>query len=337
MIKLSICIPTYNRSKHLKNCLASIAANESEFLNQIEICISDNGSTDDTEKVVQEAKQFLSIKYQKNETNLGIPRNFLKVVNMAEGEFAWLIGDDDLLFPYTIQRVLELIHCQTSVDYFYINSAHLTTEYVFGFPQPFSTKDLPENMQPFSPYKKSGVMPFLDLINPEISFDFLGGMFLAVFRRELWLKNQHRLDRSVIEDMRTFSHFDNTFPHIKIFAHAFAKSKAYFEPTPLSICLTGAREWSPMYPLIHSVRLVEALVEYRRNGLKLWTYLVCRNYALNNFISDMGAMYYYREKSGYDYINPMREYIKNMFYPNTYLSLFYFLFRKLKSALGLRL
>lgn len=336
MIKLSICIPTYNRSKHLKNCLASIAANDAEFLNQIDICISDNGSTDDTEKVVQEAKQFLTIKYHKNETNLGIPRNFLKVVNMAEGEFAWLIGDDDLLFPYTIQRVLELIHSQTSVDYFYINSAHLTTEYVFGFPQPFSTKDLPENMQPFSPYRKSGVMPFLDLINPEISFDFLGGMFLAVFRRELWLNNKQHLNSQAIEDMRTFSHFDNTFPHIKIFAHAFAKSMAYFEPTPLSICLTGAREWSPMYPLIHSVRLVEALGEYRRNGMKLWPYLVCRNYALNNFISDMGAMFYYREKSGYDYINPLREYIKNMFYPNTYLSLFYFMFRKLKSVFGIQ-
>ncbi|MBC7450865.1 MAG: glycosyltransferase family 2 protein, partial [Cytophagales bacterium] len=114
-----------------------------------------------------------------------------------------------------------------------------------------------------------------------------------------------------------------------IFANAFAGSQAYFNAEPLSVCLTGAREWSPMYPLVHSVRLVEALEEYRKNGLNYKQYWLCRNFALNNFASDMAAMIIYRKRSGVAYINPIKIFFKNILYPNTYLSLFYFLLRRM--------
>jgi len=329
MIKLSICIPTYNRSKHLKNCLASIGEADSKYLDQIDICISDNGSTDDTEAIVKDAKRFLKINYQRNDSNLGIPRNFLKVVSMAVGEFAWLIGDDDLLFPYSIEQILNLINNNPKIDYFYINSAHLTTEYVFSFPQPFNTKNLPSVLVPFSTYKKNGVLMFLDLINPNISFDFLGGMFLAVFRKSKWDANIN-LNPEALYHQQTFSHFDNTFPHVKIFSKAFASSQAYFHAEPLSVCLTGAREWSPMYPFIHSVRLVEALEEYRRNGLPFFQYIKCRNFALNNFIPDLVNMILYYKISGIKFVKLQKLIFPNLLYPNTYFSLLYFLIRKLK-------
>ena len=93
-------------------------------------------------------------------------------------------------------------------------------------------------------------------------------MFLSIFNRKMWLDNVGVLNNEAIEDTRIFSHFDNTFPHIKIFSVAFANSKAYFNKEPLSVCLSGAREWAPMNPLVSSIRLVEALDEYRKNGLK---------------------------------------------------------------------
>ena len=111
-INLSICIPTYNRAKHLQNCLQSIntaAQHLDERLN-VEICISDNCSSDTTEDVVRRANLTLPVKYCKNESNLGIPRNFLSVVDMAEGEFAWLVGDDDLLMPDAFIRICKLIN-----------------------------------------------------------------------------------------------------------------------------------------------------------------------------------------------------------------------------------
>lgn len=329
-MKLSICIPTYNRAAHLTNCLNSIISCGSQSDLEFQVCISDNHSTDDTEEVVRQAQTALDIKYHKNPSNLGIPRNFLNVVSMADGDFVWLIGDDDLLMPNAIVELYKLIDGHPDVDFFYVNSFHLNTEFLNDFPRPFDTVNLPGNMLPFSKYGVAGEMSFLELIDPKISFDFLGGMFLSVFRKSHWERNTDVLDKNAIMDSRTFSHFDNTFPHVKIFAKAFSSSKAYFNIMPLNVCLTGAREWSPMYPLITSVRLVEALQEYRKNGLSFWQYVYCKNYALGNFVPDIISIYRNKARSGYAYIKPSKLFFEYCLYPNFYLSLFYGIGRRIR-------
>ena len=329
-MKLSICIPTYNRASHLANCLNSIILCNSQSEFNFEICVSDNCSGDETEAVVHHAQSNINIKYHRNHTNLGIPRNFLQVVSMADGEFIWLIGDDDLLMPDAIRVLHRLINCHPDIDFFYVNSFHLDTGFLNDFPSPFNTKNLPNNMTPFSKWPVAGEMAFIDLVNPKISFDFLGGMFLSVFRKRNWMQNADVLDKDAILDSRLFSHFDNTFPHVKIFAHSFPKSNAYFNVKPLVVSLSGVREWSPMYPFIHSVRLVEALTEYRKNGLSYWRYLYCKNFALNNFIPDFIYILLHKKSSGYVYINPFILLIGYCWFPNFYLSLFYFFGRRLR-------
>jgi len=333
-MKISICIPTYNRASHLSNCLQSIITNHLPEKLDFQICVSDNDSNDETESVVQAAQQYIDIKYQKNETNLGVARNVMNVVQMADGEFVWLIGDDDLLLPDALQKLCKLIDSYQSVDYFYINAFHLTTEFVFSFSQPFDTALLPEEMEPFSRRKESSELLFIDLIDPKVSFDFLGGMFLAVFRREKWKENVNVVDLNALADPRVFSHFDNTFVHVKIFAKAFSGSQAYFHSEPLSVCLTGAREWAPMYPFVRSVRLVEALDEYRKNGLSFIKYIKCRNFAMRTFIPDLLYMYLNRKTSGYIYVKMFKLILSNSLYPNSYLSLFYYLGRKVRKLVS---
>lgn len=329
-MRLSICIPTFNRAHHLRNCLNSISENGFAGQSNVEICVSDNGSADSTREVVEEAQQKIPVRYSRNEQNLGIPRNFLKAVEMARGDFVWLLGDDDLLISGAPARMLELIDTHPKVDFFYINSFHLTTEYVLSHPQPFDTAMLPERMEPFSQWRHDKTLPFFELIDPRISFDFLGGMFLSVFCREKWLACVSVLDAQTISDKRTFSGFDNTFPHVKIFAAAFHDSLAYVHSQPLSVCLSGAREWAPMYPLVRSVRLVEALEEYRRQGLPLLRYLWCRNHALLHFIPDMIYMLLRGEQAGRQYVRPFKLFLANALYPNCYFSFFLYFVRKLK-------
>lgn len=330
---LSICIPTYNRDKYLSNLLESIISNVDSFNFNVEICISDNGSTDDTEVVVKKASERIRLKYKRNGENLGIPQNFLNVVEMAEGKYAWLIGDDDLLMGNSLDRLFRLLKSYPSVDFFYVNAFLLNKDFIFNCPQPFDIENLPNSMKPFSSYQKTGELPFIDLINPKISFDFLGGMYLSVFRREKWLKNINALNPLAVTDKRTFSHFDNTFPHIKIFASAFRNSKAYFNYDPLIVSLSGAREWSPMYPLVRSIRLLEALKEYRKNGLELLKYIVYKNNALHYFIPDFVRMVLNREKSGIHYVNILKLGWDNFIYPNVYLSPLYYLCRKALTVL----
>lgn len=328
MHKISICIPTFNRSKHLANCLNSIILNTNYSKKDVQICVSDNCSTDETEAVVRHAQNKIDILYRRNKKNLGIPRNFLNVINMADGQYAWLIGDDDLLMPNTFQILLKIIDENSSVDFFYINSFHLTSEYIFKHPQPFDTNNLPINMERFSKRRNSGQLNFLELINPETSFDFLGGMFLSIFKREKWIKNSHVLDNDAVNEEKIFSHFDNTFPHVKIFANAFSNSKAYFHAEPLSVCLTGVREWVSMYPFIRSVRLIEALDEYRKNGLPYSTYWRCKNFALRTFIPDMVYILIFKKKSGYVYFDFFRLLSSHIFYPGFYWSFFRFIVKR---------
>ncbi|MDC3040572.1 glycosyltransferase family 2 protein [Flavobacteriaceae bacterium] len=333
MIKLSICIPTYNRSQHLSNCLHSVISMRKPKGFKFEICISDNGSNDNTKEVVNNAKKKIKINYNRNESNIGIARNFLKVVSMAKGEFTWLIGDDDLLLPNTLVTLEVLFKNHNNVNFFYINSYLLHTDYVFSFPQPFDISKLPSDMNKFSSYKKSQELNFFELINPKVSFDFLGGMFLSIFKRSMWLDNISVLNNEAIEDPRLFSHFDNTFPHVKIFSAAFSNSKAYFHADPLTVCLSGAREWKKMNPLVSSVRLVEALDEYRKNGLNYFQYINCKNFALSNIIPHLLKMFLHKEESGYTYINTKKHVLNNMLYPNFYLSAIYYLKNKIKAII----
>lgn len=334
MPKISICIPTFNRASRLVNCLQSIKLNRATEDVDYEVCISDNGSTDNTLEVVRTVDKDLNIKYFRHAENVGRVKNYLKVVDMAEGDFIWLLGDDDLLLPDALRTMSGLIKENDDVDFFYVNSFNLSTEYVLSFPQPFDTADLPKKMTTFSSYQISGRRSYISLVDPKVSFDFVGAMFLSVFRRKNWLENVNALDNDAISDPRTFSHFDNTFPHVKIFARAFAKSQAYIFSRPLTVNLSGSREWAPMSPLINIVRLIEALDEYRLNGLSLLQYLRCKNFALRTFFPDYARMLFRKNESGYSYIRPVHLLLNCLLYPNAWLSPFFYVIEIIKSRVN---
>jgi glycosyltransferase involved in cell wall biosynthesis len=326
---LSICIPTFNRAAHLSNCLHSVATNAVAGMSDVQVCVSDNGSADATDTVIADAAKTLPIKRHRHSQNVGFARNLLSVVEMAEGEYVWVLGDDDLLVPGAVTDVLAMLRSNTDIDYFFVNASHLESAHVMSFPQPFDIANLPARMRPFSSRTETGRVAFIELIDPKVSFDFLGAIFLSVFKRDKWLANRHVLNPEAIADTRVFANFDNTFPQIKLHAHAFARSTAYFCATPKSVCLLGARGWGRMAGFLKSVRLVEAVVEYRRNGLPLFRYLRCRNSALNSFGPDFMRMLADKDGSGYQFIsNPLRLIASNMLFPNFYLSFLYPLFRR---------
>ncbi len=93
---LSICIPTYNRRDQLKENLENLIPIISKY--EIPVIISDNCSTDDTKDVVLKARgKYPYIVYSCNEENIGMDRNFDKVLKLAQTEYAWLLGDDDTI------------------------------------------------------------------------------------------------------------------------------------------------------------------------------------------------------------------------------------------------
>lgn len=108
---LSICIPTWNRAKILSASLDSFREQlTSVDSSEVELFVSDNCSDDETPQVIQSfVDQGLPITYNRNSENVGAARNFIKCMQWASGKYIWLLGDDDLLMPGTIEYVLNQI------------------------------------------------------------------------------------------------------------------------------------------------------------------------------------------------------------------------------------
>ncbi len=109
---ISIAIPTYNRAVFLENLLNHIAPQAQETGDLVQICISNNCSTDNTREVIIKFMEKYPdlIRYNENEKNLGIDRNLLKVMEMAQGDFVWLLGDDDMMVNNGIKKVIDFIN-----------------------------------------------------------------------------------------------------------------------------------------------------------------------------------------------------------------------------------
>jgi glycosyltransferase involved in cell wall biosynthesis len=90
---VTVGIPIFNESKFISDTLDSILAQDHEH---IEIIISDNHSTDNTESICKRySLKHKHIHYHRLEKNLGPTENFKHVLNLANGEyFMWAAGHD---------------------------------------------------------------------------------------------------------------------------------------------------------------------------------------------------------------------------------------------------
>lgn len=106
-VTLSICIPTFNRSECLKECLSAVLASVAGYEHEIEVVISDNASIDDTGSVVRAFQEKHPwIRYHRNEQNIGAERNFYLLAALAQGDNIWIFGDDDKMEVSAVARVL---------------------------------------------------------------------------------------------------------------------------------------------------------------------------------------------------------------------------------------
>jgi abequosyltransferase len=106
-IKLSVCIPTYNRAALIGRTLESIL---SQVSGSIEVVVVDGASTDGTCEVVESfKKRFANLIYYRGIENMGVDRDMAKAVELAQGEYCWLMSSDDLIKPGAISRILNEI------------------------------------------------------------------------------------------------------------------------------------------------------------------------------------------------------------------------------------
>jgi abequosyltransferase len=110
--EISIAIPTYNRAPYLQRCLETVITEIKNY--PVEIVISDNASTDTTEHMVAELRQqHHQIRYYRNDENIGFDGNVVAVLARATGAYVWLLGDDDIVLPGSVARILSCIQAKS--------------------------------------------------------------------------------------------------------------------------------------------------------------------------------------------------------------------------------
>lgn len=110
---LTIAIPTYNGAAHLERLLESIFS-QAFPKDEVEVILVDNKSEDETISI---CKNFQDVTIFLNDENLGADRNFAKCMELASGDYVWMIGDDDYIIDNSICAVLEKIdkYCPTAI------------------------------------------------------------------------------------------------------------------------------------------------------------------------------------------------------------------------------
>jgi len=95
-MKVSICIPQYNRIKYLLQSLEIIS--RQDYPN-IEVVVSDDCSTDETREQITKLVPLYKfpILYHRNSRNLGYDANYRKSIELATGDYCLVIGNDDTL------------------------------------------------------------------------------------------------------------------------------------------------------------------------------------------------------------------------------------------------
>jgi len=103
MKKVTIAIAMYNHAQYLSECISS-ALNQT--YKNIEILAVNDASTDQTHNIVQSFMPYSKIRYYKNEKNIGIVKTYNKLLELADGHYFMILGDDDILGMDYIERTV---------------------------------------------------------------------------------------------------------------------------------------------------------------------------------------------------------------------------------------
>lgn len=114
---ISVAIPSYNYARYITTAIDSVLA---QSYPNVEIVVTDNGSTDDTSAVVAgRYRGDARVRFSVNQTNLGIVGNFNAALAAASGDFVQFLSADDWLLPEHLARLADVLLRHPEVDLVY--------------------------------------------------------------------------------------------------------------------------------------------------------------------------------------------------------------------------
>lgn len=122
--KIAICIPTYNHAQYIETSIKSALNQEGPF--KIEVWVSDDASTDNTEEIINNLSKFDNrIRYHKHSKNMGLAENRSWVLSQPQTEFLVYLDSDDILKPDFLLNLIPKMRKHTKSGY-----AHSATDII---------------------------------------------------------------------------------------------------------------------------------------------------------------------------------------------------------------
>jgi glycosyltransferase involved in cell wall biosynthesis len=109
--RVTIFVPTYNRSQWLGNAIESAL---SQTYGNFVLIVSDNCSTDDTREVV-ESFEDPRLVYVRQPEHLDLNEHFNLCYGLARTDYVFLIPDDDVMAPDALERMIPVLDANPEV------------------------------------------------------------------------------------------------------------------------------------------------------------------------------------------------------------------------------
>lgn len=277
---ISICIPAYNRCKTLKEWLESIVAQfDGEIEKKIEIIVADDASPDLTiEPMVKEfMKKYSNIRYYRYPKNMWLSSNLVNVTKYGNGEYLWLMADDDCMTEFSLKYTLEIIE-KTHFDLMLCNGAFWPDMNINIEKKPNTFKTL-HGMAPFVDYLYEHKNTYQDLV---VYFQFYS---ILVVKNEYFKKSLATYDKDFIyqnifpQDIIVYSHIadkkiiipDNTFVLGRTLNESYKASKKFI--TDFALAMDMIEEANHLETSKKWKKLKRTVVSWWRRTILLWRFL----------------------------------------------------------------
>lgn len=105
----TIAIPTYKRTKFLKEAIDSALNQDCSFSYNVIVVDNNPERDDDTEKMMESYKNTKNLGYYKNAENLGMGGNWNRCISMPKTDWVVLLHDDDTMEPDFLKKCHNII------------------------------------------------------------------------------------------------------------------------------------------------------------------------------------------------------------------------------------
>ena len=230
---LTISIPSHNATRYLEAAVSSIMA-EPEFGRDVALSISDNSPSQESTELYQNRYECNpAIQHHRSLEYESLDANVNRAVELASGTYVWIFGDDDLIVPGVLSKLLPFLE-RNQPDLVVLNSQS------FQGNETIETSRVPNGV--LDMYLPAQNDAFLQDLGGYLTY--VGGILV---RRELWVQHYNR------------STIGSFFAHIDVVCAIKRGRRAHFFSDPAIRMRMHSQTWTSKSFLIWNCHYPELI------------------------------------------------------------------------------